>query len=96
MSDFFSHSQLRKCFGKDRVIDVLDGTNLAAAAAENNYGIILIRGAVSDHVKWAPGIDNMFEKIKQKGVRKTQVKGNRTRISQYSTIQAVSSPCLQV
>ena len=76
MSDFFSLSQLRNRFGDERVIDVLSGTNLEAGAAENKYGIFLIRGAVSDHGKWAPLIDNMFEKINENGVsrRKSRAK----------------------
>ena len=62
MNDFFSHSQLCTCFGEDSVIDVLEGTNLEAAAAKDGYDVVLIRGAVPDHVEWAPGIDNMFER----------------------------------
>ena len=75
MNDF-SHSQLCKCFGQEHVIDVLEGTKLAAAAAKDGYGIFLIRGAVPDHVGWILGIDNMFEKSKQTGIRKSQVRGS--------------------
>ena len=94
MSEFFSRFQLCQSFGKEKVIDVLEGTPLEAVGRRHGYDVFLIRNAVPIHALWNERIDNMFEKGKQIGVRSIQVRGHGSKAPRhYCSIHAVLRPC---
>ena len=71
-------------FGKETVVDVLEGTKLEHYSKKLGFGLFVVKGAVEPSLQevWANGCDRMFQAIaKQHGANSVEV---RRRLPIYS------------
>ena len=75
-------------FGKESVVDVLEGTKLEQYSQKLGFGLYVIKGAVETSLQevWANGCDRMFQAMAEQ-------LGAKKKYSYYRTVQGVVGEC---
>ena len=75
-------------FGKESVVDVLEGTKLEQYSQKLGFGLYVVKGAVETSLQevWANGCDRMFQAMAEQP-------GAKKKYSYYRTVQGVVGEC---
>ena len=77
-------------FGKESVVDVLEGTKLEQYSQKLGFGLYVVKGAVETSLQevWANGCDRMFQAMaEQLGANSVKVKSAKNKYGYYRTVE---------